>query len=244
MELIFERGSKEQASGHALLYFRNSANQAEVWATYLVVPPIPIQMTKYMPAMFASKLPIGDMTSVSAIPLPPIPEQVESAGYLQRLAEMRGDDLIFGGSVETAEMQGMLFIVTEAAQTYFSLYSARPVPPEEVQSQSETQHLLYALLGEPEKLRELARAAGDLRYGVDGNDQRQIAEASAEIEALAGHLPEKYRVKDFLAAAQIPGQRGAKLAELFLERCYKIAAEDYRAVVSIEAEIRELSAAE
>src|SRR5512146_3193245 len=100
MDLTFERGERDKPKGHALLYFRNPANQGEVLASYLVVPPVPLDLSKYMPPLFAGNIPQSQLQPVSAIPLPPVPEVVESRAYLQQLAEARDDDLVYGGTLD------------------------------------------------------------------------------------------------------------------------------------------------
>ena len=54
-------------------------------------------------------------------------------------------------------------------------------------------------------------------------------------------LPEKYRVAELVAAANRPGDDGARLAQLLLERSYKLCQEEYGDVARIEAEIKRLT---
>ena len=48
MQLVFERGEAQRPKGHALIYFRDS-DGAGVLATYVVIPPISIDFSKYLP---------------------------------------------------------------------------------------------------------------------------------------------------------------------------------------------------
>ena len=99
MSLEFQRGDPDNPVGHAILYFISAEDGESVLATYLVVPPIKIELAKYMPPMFASNVSFSDVDSVSAIPLPPMPEPVGSVplpGGSGRLPWRRSDLRGFG----------------------------------------------------------------------------------------------------------------------------------------------------
>ena len=64
--------------------------------------------------------------------------------------------------------------------------------------------------------------------------------ATGSLRWYAGPLPEKYRSSELLAAAFDPGERGAKLAQLYLERGFKLLDEEYAEIPGIERAIREL----
>src|SRR5207244_11760186 len=89
-----------------------------------------------------------------------------------------------------------------------------------------------------QKLSQLAKLAGQLRYAVDGSDQRQISELTRQMSRLGEFLPSTYQVQDFIAAATRPGDAGRELAALYLDRCYKLAAEDYGALAGVDREIQ------
>ena len=247
MPLVFERGSPSEPRGHALAYCRNAAAPDDLYATYLIVPPIAIDLAKYMPPMFASKISLADMESVSAIPLPPVPEKVESAEYLQRLAESREDDVVFLGTVDIADIQAVLSRVGEAAQEYLHactayLSSLPALQPKHEALGANVEEVLYGLMGERDKLSELAKLVGKLRYALDGSDGALVRDTVHEMELLGSHLPAKYRVKQLTETAQISGDLGRGLSELLVDRCYKLCEEDYRAVEELEGRIRELEA--
>src|SRR5260370_309745 len=60
------------------------------------------------------------------------------------------------------------------------------------------------------------------------------------LQRVADPLAEKYRSTELMAAAFEPGERGARLAELYLERGYKLLDEEYADIPRIERAIREL----
>ena len=247
MEFTFERGSSAEPRGHALLYFRSSQDPTELLACYLVVPPVPLNLSRYMPALFAGNLPASELQQISAIPLPPVPERVESHAHLRQLAEARNDDLIYGGPLDPDDAQRGLLAASEGAQRYLHLYGdyARrfpSVPAEEGEPLAEVSDVIYSLMTENQRLGELAKLTGKLRYALEGDDRRLVAETVREMEALGRHVPEKYRVADLIAAVQIPGPRGERLSQLYVDRCYRLYEEDYASLRKIEEEIKSLQA--
>ena len=61
-------------------------------------------------------------------------------------------------------------------------------------------------MSEKQRLGELAKLVGKLRYAVDGGDGRQVQETVQEMEALDRYVPEKYRLGDIIAAASCPAR--------------------------------------
>jgi hypothetical protein len=103
--------------------------------------------------------------------------------------------------------------------------------------------VLFELMGERDRLAELAKLIGQLRFGVEGNDARQIQEAEDEIAILGRFLPERYQIDALLKSAKDPSRNGGDLAQLYLERCYKLADEDYTSLQDIEERIRVIESA-
>ncbi|MHB9092332.1 MAG: hypothetical protein ACYC7H_13025, partial [Chloroflexota bacterium] len=230
MEFTFERGSTGEPRGHALLYFRSTRDRTEVLATYLVVPPVTLNLSRYMPPLLSGNVPASQMQQISSVPLPPVPEVVEGHASLVQLAGLRGDDLIYGGTLDPDDAQQGLMLAGEAAQRYFSLYAeylrqaplVGPGEGEEEGSSGGVSDVIYGLMSEKQRLGELAKLAGQLRYAVDGSDERQVRDTVREMEALGHHVPEKYRVAELIAAARLPGPRGQRLSQLYVDRCYRL----------------------
>lgn len=250
MLLQFERGSEQEPKGHALAYFRSAENPDEVLATYLIVPPIAIDLGKYMPPMMAGQVSIAEMAaSVSAVPLPPVPEKfAPGLGVLKQLAAGRDDDLLFLGEATASDVQGLLLRVGEAAQAYLAAYGAHqatlkepePATPELSGSvRSSLEEVLSGLMTDRERVAELVKLISKLQYATQGRDAAQEAEAVQEIEELGRHLPSTYQVSELLAAARLPAGSGQQLCELRLARCYKLCNEDYLAVQELERQIGE-----
>lgn len=242
MNLTFERGDAARPSGHALLYFTTGSPE-RVLATYLVLPPIALNLAKYMPPMFAANLPIGDETA-RPVPLPPVPEEVASHAYLERLAEARGDDLVFAGSVLDDEPQRLMLETGYAAEAYadrYESYASTFATPEPAPPALDAASVIYSVMSEGERLAELTKLTGALREATERGDLRGTAENTREMRALLEVLAPKYRGNHILAAAQEPGERGRRLCELLLERAYALHREEYLDVGRLDREIDALN---
>jgi hypothetical protein len=243
MQLIFERGDRDAPVGHALIYFR--ADDSTILATYISVPPIHFDLSNYVPPFLKEatqgmglSLGMGMGEQIIATPMPPIPEEVPSVEYLRALAERRKDDLIFAGGAMRSDAMRLAAETAEAAREYGEMYGAgAPPEPEFVEHAvpPEADSARYQDLTEQERLNELTTLTGRLRDSLrDGSADPAIGR---QMEALAQQLPPKYRARDLIRAAQIPGERGQKLAELYLERSYKLFREDYLDLERIDHEI-------
>src|SRR5207244_6697747 len=127
--LDFERGSADSPCGHALVYFSNPTDGATL-ATYIVVLPISLQLAKYIPPMLAAQLPMLDLGSTGAVPIPPVPQPVESRDFLERLADLRRDDLIAVGTLNPGDVGRAMTLVADTAQQSAQLYETglKPLP--------------------------------------------------------------------------------------------------------------------
>ncbi len=241
MDLQFERGDSTRPRGHAIIYFEVGERPGTYVATYVVVPPVSIELTKYLPPMFAGRSEFAMTSEVSAIPLPPVPENIEDLRDLQRLAEFRDDDLVRGGNINGGP-ERLLQSAAEASQDYLSRYQRaleahRSTSEPTAELDFDVEDMVYAVLNPAALVSELAKLTGQLRYAIEGNDAAQIGETVKEIQRVGSRLPESYRIADFVRSARLPGNPGQTLAELYLSRCYRLAAEDYSAVAKIDSEI-------
>ena len=116
MELNFERGDKYQPKGHALLYFTSNIN--ETWATYLMTMPILVDLSKYVPPFLSAQIGNVESTDMSAFAFPPSPELIPNLEELYHLAEIRDDDVIYGGVINTNDVTDLLYKVNEIIQIY------------------------------------------------------------------------------------------------------------------------------
>ena len=249
MQLAFQRGDPKQPRGHAVVYFRASSDPGTILASYVVVPPISMDFSKFIPPMFAAQLPGILPSGPQVFPLPPIPEKVESLAWVEALAESREDDLVDCGAVDPMDIQRLLTLMTEVASEYGQLYESRtplevaspPLPSDAGQVSSvDVDELFMSLMSDSEKVNRIAKMTGTVRSAVEGKDTALLTETVQEMERVGRHLAFRYRVADLIAAASDPKPESGRLAELLLQRCYKLAAEEYDALKALDAEIEAL----
>lgn len=251
MALTFEIGDSTRPRGHALVYFR-SRTSSEVLATYVIVLPIKMDMGKYLPPLLASQL--GGMVGgimgegMTAFAAPPAPETVPGMSYVENLARLRGDDLIHGGDLASSDPASAMGEAAGVAQEYHRLYQqyidSSPVPSEESSSGPEAlpdvQRVVYELMGERDRLSELSKLVGTLRFAAERNDVTLLRDTEASVRTLGELLPEHFWVERLGNAAKDSSPEGGQLAQLYVERCYKLMDEDYAAVGDLERRIKEL----
>jgi hypothetical protein len=235
-----------------LVFFRDGDDADQIWATYLVVAPIKMDLGKYIPAAFASQL-AGQLSAAgpSAYPLPPVPEKFEAGlGALERLADLRNDDLIDGGTLRMSDplhaLQPVSDIGAQYAERCASYIESQPLEaPASSRSSSGTggmdvDDLLLQVMPDGEKVGRLARLLGTLRYAIEGGDARLVDETVDEMQRVGRHLTDKYRPMELIESARSSEPRGAQLAQLYLERCYRLVDEDYAAMAELDSKIEQL----
>lgn len=259
MDLYFDRGQHDSPAGHALLYFKVDTEPDKVYASYVVTLPIKADLTKYVPPFLAAHLGSLPLNDLSAFAMPPVPEPVDGYDRLELLSRQRGDDLVYGGSVFSFDLPRLMEAVSDAVSSYAELYAASgksaapagelaeaaaapdPAAPEDTLDASfNVNEVLFSFMSEGDKLSELARLLGQLRFAVEGDDQTAAAEAGEEIKALARHLPEEFQVSNLLAAAHDTSERSSELAKLYLDRCFRLSAGDAVEAAELERRIRGL----
>ena len=270
MDLVFDRGDSQHPRGHALLYFRVDTEPDKVYATYVVTLPVKSDLTKYVPPFLASHLGNMPLSDLSAFAMPPVPEAVNSFEELERLSQLREDDLVYGGSMFSFDLPRMMETATEAVQVYSSLCSealgmistpaegaaeaigeelretlevaavpeTEPEPEPEPDDSLNVNEVLFSFMSESDKLGELSRLLGRLRFAVDGADQSEADEVGSEITVLARHLPENFKVSDLLNVAKDNSERSSQLAKLYIDRCFRLSAGDAGAATELDAQIQ------
>ena len=259
MDLYFDRGREDSPSGHALLYFRVDTEPEKVYASYIVTLPIKADLTKYVPPFLASHLGALPLNDLSAFAMPPVPEALDGYEMLERLSQQRGDDLVYGGSMFSFDLPRLMEAVSDAVSKYAEMYSAagksaatagevvsepagQPLdePDDAMDESFSVNEVLLSFMSEGDKLSELARLLGQLRFAVEGSDRAAADEVGEEIRALARHLPEEFQVSNLLVVAQDTSERSSQLAKLYLDRCFRLSAGDRGQAAELESEIRRL----
>lgn len=272
MDLTFDRGDPQNPKGHALLYFRVDTEPDKVYATYVVTLPVKSDLTKYVPPFLASHLGSLPLSDLSAFAMPPVPEAVDSIEELERLSQLRSDDLVFGGNMFSFDLPRMMETATEAVQAYSSLCSdalamtGTPVegaaealgeelgqfraenqaespvlePEEEPDDSYNVNEVLFSFMSESDKLGELSRLLGRLRFAVDGSDHAASEEVGDEIKVLARHLPDEFKVGDLLDVAKDNSEKSSQLAKLYIDRCFRLSAGEAEAAKELDDQIQML----
>jgi hypothetical protein len=256
MGIQFLRGNVQSPKGHAIFIARSSSNPRVVFATYCVVPPIPMSLAKYLPPLFAAQIPAEDLqdaANVAGMPIPPMLEEGFSMEHLEMLAARRDDDLCDIGSVNSRDEVARMQMATLSSQEYAQLYAtyissesqilspaasniAEPQPLDELDAED----LLIQTMSDRQKLAEIGKLVGTARYALDGHDTNLLQDTKRRMQRIAANLADKYRGNEIVAAAIDPKQQSARLAELYMSRAYKLLDEEYADIPDIERAIREL----
>ena len=249
MDLTFDKGSENSPRGHALLYFRSSSDPDELWATYLVVLPITVDVSKYVPPFLMNQ--VGELgpKDLSAFAFPPAPERVPNYTHLEELASARNDDILAGGTVNPNDVSAAMMLVNEAVQRYVETYTKTQPSPhtaeaaeKEAAAGAGVNEVLYGLMSENDKLGELTKLVGRLRFDVEGAEEALAKETEADIRAMGRHLPENHQISRLIDAARAGDNRGAQLADLYLQRCFHLVHEEYVKLGQVEEQIRAVEA--
>jgi hypothetical protein len=259
MTLEYHIGDSTKPTGHALIYFRDGSNPDLVGASYIVILPVSVDISKYVPPFLAGQveqLGTGDMSSFA---FPPAPESVPSESWLRETAELRGDDLLFGGVVKLDDVTTLMEVVAgisaEYAAQYDNLTSIASNPdsrqPESSALKGEStgsraapttdvNDVMYSLMSEPDLLTELTTLMGRFQYESSGGDTVGAGESEAKIRSIAKHVPENRRIDLLIEAATDGRSESAKRAQLYLDRAFAMYREDYTRVHVLEQEIQQL----
>ncbi len=250
MTLTFDIGDPAAPRGHALLYFRDRDGNRFV-GTYVLVLPIKMDVGKYLPPLMAAQL--GGLAGeamgegLGAFAAPPMPEEVQVQA-LERLARLRGDDLIAGGDLSVDDVGAAMLATAEAVQEYSAMYRAGveatpTIAVAEADRQadavasSDVHRVLFELLNERDRVAELAKLVGTLRFATDHSDEALASESDTAMMALEGLLPDHFWVGRVRLAARDMTPTGESMARLLVERCYRLLDQDFPVVEDLERQI-------
>lgn len=254
--LTFDIGDPHSPRGHALLYFRDTAS-GSLYATYVLSLPVRIDISKYLPPMvsaqFEGMMGGAQGETLAVFAAPPMPEEIEGAGTIERLARLRQDDLLNGGEIDPANTEAAMRtvgdIVHEYAEAYHAYLENAPAVAiaeadreQDAVASSDVHRVLFELLSDRDRLAELSKLVGTLRFAAEQHDAALRAETEMAMAALETLLPDHYWVGRLRTAAAELTDDGDMLSRLLIERCYKLLEEDFDAVRTLEERITELSA--
>ena len=170
--------------------------------------------------------------------------------YLTRLADSRGDDVLFGGRIDPTDVPSAMMLVNESVQQYAERYSATSegyealVEEETGDAALGVSEVLYELMSESDKLSELTKLVGRLRFAAEGGEAGLAGEAEADIEVLARHLPEEFEIPRLVAFTKSGGALAGRIADLCLQRCFHLAQQEFVKLGQVEREIETLEASD
>ena len=242
-QLVFEIGHADHPRGHALVYYRDELDNQKLYATYIVVFPITVNLSKYVPPFLAGSLGATDISEISSVPMPPVPEECETYERLIQLAQSRGDDLIYGGIQSAGDIPAAMNSVNEIAQRYTAMWkqfddSQQLILPEAVEEGVAVNEVMYSLLSEHDKLNELSQLIVRLRFASEGHDTQLQRETQDEIHTLVNYLPARYDMERFVPLALDTSETTTKLTQLYMERMYGLSNGDTDRVRRIDLEIK------
>jgi len=110
-------------------------------------------------------------------------------------------------------------------------------PDEEPDESLNVNEVLFSFMSESDKLSELSKLLGRLRFAVDGSDHAAAEEVGGEIIVLSRHLPENFKVNDLLEAAKDNSEQSSQLAKLYIDRCFRLSAGEEVAATELDAQI-------
>ncbi|MQG39328.1 MAG: hypothetical protein FI718_05005 [SAR202 cluster bacterium] len=245
MDLIFEKGDSLNPKGHALVYFRSNVDNKTVAATYIVVLPISVEISKYVPPFLMSQVGNMDEQNLSAFAFPPIPEEMENEAEITCLADLRKDDLLFGGEINLTNPTECMEKINDLVGQYTSLYNTTVIDTNKDQSESDSgipiNDVLYQLMSPNDKLTELGRLVGKLRFGIEGQDEQAIKDSETELTILSNYLPPNHNIEKLIFAIKSADKKSEELADLYVKRCYSLVNEQYDQLSELESKIDTLN---
>jgi hypothetical protein len=251
MAIIFEQGDMNKPKGHGLIYFTIGTEPGKIYSSYIVILPIKTDLSKYVPPFLAST--IGDMPldNFSAFAMPPVPEDSMNITQLSDLATFRDDDLLNGGDIFSYDVTRLMEAVNNSVTEYTNLYTSNNSQVVTSSSVSEALELedtsdnlindvLFGLMSEKDKLTEVAKLLSKLRFSHENDDQIVTSQTKQELEMLAKHFPENFKLPRLLKAAYCMNPNSLQIASLYLDRCYKMSEGDYLRVKTLDEQINQL----
>jgi hypothetical protein len=240
IKLNFEIGTQKNPKGHAMLYYKSTASN-KVYATYVVVLPLAVDISRYIPPLLANQVENFKAADLTSFAFPPVPEEAESFAAIKSLAKIRGDDVLFGGSIDPGKLSESLTDVNEIVNAYTKIYKEDIEESIRLDDHGSDEFsvgsVVYELMGERDKVSELSKLISKLQFAVEGTDEALLRDTEAEVQALSRYLPDRWNVARLIENAKKSSPEGTKLAQLYLERCYKLLDEDYKGLKSIDEAI-------
>lgn len=269
MDLRFLRGTEAAPRGHAIIFARSAAGRGHAYATYCFIPPIQVSLGslgRYLPPIFTQQFGLDTLREMSgqpsAMPFPPMLEEIDHVDDLIAMADARSDDVIEIQGIGDVENDmkrmelaaqvsaeyGQMYLRYSGSPAFRAAASAAPSVLDEAPISLPAANF-NTMLGADEpttdvqQLGEITRLIGTLRFAIETRDQKLQEETTRSLRRSTAPLAEKYHAEELIVAANTAGIDGQHLTELYLERAYKLAEENYAAIPPLDQQIAALKQA-
>ena len=202
------------------------------------MPPVPEAIGSYADLERLSRLREDDLVyggSMFSFDLPRMMETATEA--VQIYSSLCSDALAMSSSPAEGAAEAIGEELRETLEAA-AVLEPEPEPEPEGDVSLNVNEVLFSFMSEIDKLGELSRLLGRLRFAVDGADQSEADEVGAEITVLARHLPENFKVTDLLNVAKDNSERSSQLAKLYIDRCFRLSGGDAGAAAELDDQIQ------
>ncbi|MBR91452.1 MAG: hypothetical protein CL903_01415 [Dehalococcoidia bacterium] len=122
MSLEYKIGDSLRPKGHAIVYFIDTVDSKKVSASYIILLPITVDLSKYVPPFLSNQVDSLSSKDMSSFSFPPAPEIVDSEEWINETAKKRDDDLIFGGFHNLSDVTNLMNEVSKILDIYSESY--------------------------------------------------------------------------------------------------------------------------
>ncbi len=202
------------------------------------MPPVPEAIGSYADLERLSRLREDDLVYGGSMFSFDLPRMMETATEAVQIYSSLCSDAL---AMSSNPAEGVAEAIGEELRETLEA-AAVPVPEPEPEPEGDdslnVNEVLFSFMSEIDKLGELSRLLGRLRFAVDGADQSEADEVCAEITVLARHLPENFKVTDLLNVAKDNSEKSSQLAKLYIDRCFRLSAGDAGAAAELDDQIQ------
>jgi hypothetical protein len=86
----------------------------------------------------------------------------------------------------------------------------------------------------------LSQLISKFRFACETSNQNSIIESEKDILLLSRYLPDRYDLTKVVEVLKQNDAKSAKLADLYIQRCFHLAQEEYSKVAKLENIIKDL----
>ena len=201
------------------------------------MPPVPEAVGSYANLERLSRLREDDLVYGGSMFSFDLPRMMETATEAVQVYSSLCSDAL---AMNSTPAEGAAAAISEELRETLgaAVPEPEPEPEPELDDSLNVNEVLFSFMSESDKLSELAKLLGKLRFAVDGSDQPTADEVIAEIVVLARHLPENFKVLELLDVAKDNSERSSQLAKLYIDRCFRLSAGDAVAATELDAQIQ------